>query len=189
VSRRALVGLLALMAFVGCGVHTQTSPTLLNDDNVRVVGPAPSATGSPETATDRTELCFFSGDHLVTIVRALPVPVSAHRVLEALGVLARAGLPVGIRTAIHGGDFAAADGVVAARGIARVGLSADFVQRSSSDQVLALAQIVCTLTNLPGVGQVRFTLHGERVEIPRADGSLTGQPVSRYDYRAFLPAS
>jgi hypothetical protein len=187
VRRRAqLVSLLVLLACVGCGVHTQSSPTSLGDDNVRV-GPAPAVTAPPKTATDRAELCFFSGDHLVTIVRTLPAPFSPHRALEALEGRAGTALPVGIRTAIRGRYIAAADDTVAARGIARVDLSTDFVQRSASDQVLALAQIVCTLTQLPGVGQIRFTLHGDRVDVPRADGSLTSEPVSRFDYRALLP--
>jgi hypothetical protein len=125
----------------------------------------------------------------VTIVRELPAPLSAHRALEALVAVAGAGLPVGIRSAITASDFAATEAAVGARGVARVDLTAGFAQISAADQALALAQVVCTLTSLPGVAQVLFTLDGEPVDIPRADGSLTNEPVSRLDYRVLLPTS
>jgi hypothetical protein len=176
------------MATASCGVHTQSSPTRLDDDNVRVAEPTPATTGTPGSPTDRAELCYVSGDRLITIVRVLPAPLSAHRALEALDNVARAGLPVGIRSAIRG-EIAAPDGAVAARGIARVELDTDFLESSPPDRVLALAQIVCTLTSLPGVGQVQFTHLGEAIEIPRADGSRTREPVSRFDYRSLLPAA
>ena len=58
---------------------------------------------------------------------------------------------------------------------------------SSDDQLLALAQLVFTLTARPGIGQVRFTLRGEAIQVPRADGSLVATPVSRDDYSAVAP--
>jgi hypothetical protein len=53
-------------------------------------------------------------------------------------------------------------------------------------QLLAVAQIVCTLTSQPGIGQVRFTLDGEAVEVPRQDGSLSDDPVTRDDYATMI---
>jgi len=184
-----LLGALALTAIAGCGVPTQSSPQLLHDNNVHVVGRVPSTTRSPDAWTDRAELCFIADDRLVTIVRELPAPLSIQRTLEALSEFARTGLPVGIRSAISSTDIVAADNALAARGIARVDLKTEFAQNSPADKILAVAQIVCTLTDLPGVGQVRFTVDGQPADIPRADGSLTREPVSRFDYRALLPTS
>jgi spore germination protein GerM len=191
VTRRAahLVAAFTLVAIAGCGVPTQTSPTRLEDNNVHIAGPVPSTTIPRGTPTDRARLCFVSDDRLVTIVRELPAPLSAHRALKALVDVAGAGLPIGVRSAITEGDFATADEAVPAGGIARVDLKNEFVQIAPTDQVLALAQVVCTLTNVPAVEQVRFTLDGEPVDIPRADGSLTNEPVSRLDYRVLLPTS
>jgi hypothetical protein len=184
-----LLGALALVAIASCGVPTQGSPTELDDHNVHVAGPARSTTSAPGVATVRTELCFVSGDRLVQIARELPAPVSARRVVNALVGLARSGLPVGVRSAVSAADIAAARKALTDRGVARVELTAVFTLHTRSDQVMAVAQVVCTLTNLPGVGQVKFTLDGEPADIPRPDGSQTSEPVSRFDYRVLLPTS
>jgi len=188
--RRGLLGAaLTLVAITGCGVPTQESPTRLDNNNVHLVGPGPSTTTHRGTPTDRVRMCFVSGRRLVTIVRELPAPQSVRSVLEALVEMTPIGLPPGARSVISDQDFAATGVALAWRGIALVDLKSDFLQISSADQVLGLAQVVCTLTSLPGVGQVRFTLHGDPVEIPRADGSLTGEPVSRSDYEDLFPSS
>jgi spore germination protein GerM len=72
-------------------------------------------------------------------------------------------------------------------GTAIVDLSRPFTALSGSDQLLALAQIVFTLTSRPGIGQVQFTLGGAAIDIPRANGSLTPSPVSRDDYGPLSP--
>jgi spore germination protein GerM len=56
-----------------------------------------------------------------------------------------------------------------------------------TEQLIALAEIVYTATARPGVGQVSFTLEGEPIEIPRGDGSLTSDAVTRGDYRELAP--
>ncbi len=48
-------------------------------------------------------------------------------------------------------------------------------------------QLVCTFTARAGIGQVAFTLSGAPVDVPRGDGSLTADPVSRDDYAELLP--
>lgn len=56
------------------------------------------------------------------------------------------------------------------------------------DQTLAVAQIVLTLTSLPGIGQVRFTVNGRPQSVPRGDGALTspGGEVTFDDYAGLL---
>jgi len=175
-----------LVAIAGCGVPTQKSPTRLSDNDVRVVSPVPSTTIPVGTPTDLYRLCLVSGGRIVTIVRELPAPLSVRRALEGLVDVVRSGVPVGFRSAITGAEITRAEEAVPAIGIARVDLSADFAGISPGEQILALAQVVCTLTNVPAVQQVRFTLGGDPVDIPRADGSLTSEPVSRRDYRSLF---
>ena len=55
-----------------------------------------------------------------------------------------------------------------------------------SDEVLAYAQVVATLTALPGVASVRFVRDGAPLPVPRADGSLADGPLRRSDYSALL---
>lgn len=49
-------------------------------------------------------------------------------------------------------------------------------------QLLAVAQLTCAVTLEPGVELVRFSRDGASIEVPRADGSLTSDPVEVEDY-------
>jgi spore germination protein GerM len=53
-----------------------------------------------------------------------------------------------------------------------------------AEQKIALTQLVFTMTALHGVKQVQFLMNGERVSVPRGNGTLTDQPVKRSDYAA-----
>ena len=71
-------------------------------------------------------------------------------------------------------------------GVAHVDVLPSISTLGGDEQLLAVAQLVCTLTGLPGVGLVAFTLDGSPVAVPRGDGSLTNGPVSRDDYDDLL---
>jgi hypothetical protein len=91
-----------------------------------------------------------------------------------------------------GNPLAGADvirSVELSRGIATIDVSDSFADLSGADQVVALAEIVYTATARPGVGQVVFTLEGEPIEIPRGDGSLSSDAVTRADYASWAPLS
>ncbi|HWJ97478.1 MAG TPA: GerMN domain-containing protein, partial [Acidimicrobiales bacterium] len=68
-----------------------------------------------------------------------------------------------------------------------VDLSSSFGDIRSGDQILALGQIVYTLTGQPGIGGVRFTVEGEDVTVPLTDGTLSDDPLSRDDFKAIAP--
>ena len=70
-----------------------------------------------------------------------------------------------------------------------VELSDDFAEVVGSDQVLALGQIVATVTAVPGVTEVEFQRGGASLEVPVPDGSLVQRPVTRADYITLLPAA
>jgi len=67
-----------------------------------------------------------------------------------------------------------------------VELSDVFSDAAGSDQVLALGQIVATLTSVPGVARVEFLRGGEPLEVPVPDGALVRRPVTRADYASLL---
>ena len=52
---------------------------------------------------------------------------------------------------------------------------------------LAIAQIVYTVTQQPGVTGVTFTIAGKAVEVPTAAGAQVPGPVSRADYLPQAP--
>ena len=53
---------------------------------------------------------------------------------------------------------------------------------------LAFGQIVCTLTTRPGILWATFTRGGQRVEVPRGDGSLTADPLNAASYSRLMAA-
>jgi spore germination protein GerM len=182
-----LAAVVAFVAAAGCGVSRQATPTRLTEDDVRVVAPTTSTSLPLGTRTRHVELCFISGDRLITLVTELPAPLSVAGALRALVDAPRTVLPGGARTAISEPNMTTARATKG--GIAQVDLNRDFTQTPAADQRFAIGQVVCTLTSLPGIGQVHFTLEGRPVEIPRADGSLTNRAVSRADYQPLLPTS
>jgi len=74
-------------------------------------------------------------------------------------------------------------------GYAEVDLSEQAFQLINSvDQRTAIAQIVLTLVFRPGIGQVKFTLDGAPMRVPRREGlqSEPGAEVSLRDYESLL---
>lgn len=55
-----------------------------------------------------------------------------------------------------------------------------------TDAVLGFAQLVLTLTSLPSVTGVAFEDNGRSLQVPRADGSLSTEPLARVDYRDLI---
>lgn len=67
--------------------------------------------------------------------------------------------------------------------VATVDLSKEFGTIGGSDQVLAVAQIVYTVTTSRYINAVSFAINGHRVEVPDGSGSLSMTPRARADYR------
>jgi spore germination protein GerM len=103
------------------------------------------------------------------------------RLLQAPG---GSGLPVGNPL----GDVDVVVAAEVARGRATVDLAESFRDLAGTDQRVSLAELVYTATGRPGVGQVSFTLDGQPIEVPRGDGSLTSEPLTRSDYPELAPA-
>ena len=67
------------------------------------------------------------------------------------------------------------------------GLTLDFGEKlPAGEQQLALAQLVFTLTALPGIGQVVFERGGVPIDVPRSDGSLVSGVITREDFAGVL---
>jgi len=72
--------------------------------------------------------------------------------------------------------------------VAKVDLSAEFGTVGGSEQVLAVAQIVYTLTASRYIDAVSFAISGKPIEVPDGSGSLSRTPRNRQDYRNLAPA-
>lgn len=186
IRRTALAYALASASAAGCGVPAEDDARFEDEASVPYdLLDAPATTAPPSSApftATTVELCFVRGDRLVTANRSAPPDLTLTDSVELLAAGPNDDeLADELRTAIPEDPLGAR--VTTASGVAHVDLAARFADTEGQRQVLAVAQIVCTLTSRPGVGQVSFTLDGEPVEVPRGDGSTTANPVSREDYR------
>lgn len=175
--RRVGLALLLLLAVAGCGLGVQSKPEVLED---ATLPPEFPATTQPTTQAEAQVYFLDANDHLV----AVDIPVRAldpEAVLDAL--LAGpddASLRRGLRSAIPPGTAARA--TRQRGGVVAVDLSPTFTAATGQEQILAFAQLVYTTTALSGVDAVTFRVAGETVDVPAADGTLTGQSVTRSEY-------
>ena len=186
----AVAALVLALVLVGaaCGVPTHNSAREVDPKDVpfelldeRAGPPVADPFGAEE------QVIYFARDRrLVGTARKLPPDASMSRLLDALGRGPnRNEVDAGLRSALP--DESRFPDVSVSRGTATVDLGPRFTALSGEDQVIALAQLVYTVTGRPGVGLVRFTLDGQPTDVPRANGELTGAPVSRDDFAAVAP--
>lgn len=183
----AAVAVAAVVALsTGCSVPSQSRAQVV-DDRVPfgLLEPdAPPLLPQPGSATtEPVTLCFVRGSRLASVVRPLAAPVSLRGVLDALSEVAEGEGP-DLRTLLAAPSIV--ESAALSAGLARLDLRDAVSALPGDEQLLAVAQLVCTLTARPGVGQVSFTLEGVPVEVPRGDGSVSSGPVSRDDYAALL---
>jgi spore germination protein GerM len=184
----AAVATALVMLVSACGVPTHDAARQVDTKDVpfelldeRAGPPVRDAFGDTE------KLIYFARDRrLVATSRKLPPDSSLSRILDALGRGPnRNEVEAGLRSGLP--DESRFPDVSIARGTATVDLDRRFTALSGEDQVIALAQLVYTITGRPGIGLVRFTLDGRLTEVPRANGELTSGPVSRDDFAAVAP--
>ncbi|HET6910249.1 MAG TPA: GerMN domain-containing protein [Mycobacteriales bacterium] len=180
-----VVALAALAALAGCGLPSgslhQVDPAKVPPGLVKAnSSSAPSVVGPP------ARVYFVAGARLVPEVRrvvGLNVPSESLRALllgptpaeSAAGVASE----IPPQTRLISLDL---------RGkVALVDLGSDFGSAGGSQQVLAVAQIVYTLTASRVITAVEFSIDGRRIEVPDGSGSLSTAPRTRGDYRDQAP--
>ena len=191
---RRLAAVLAtsmLLTASGCGVRSDTEARdlsasrvpygLLDDTPVPTTVPA-----TPSVPRAGVDVFFIKDDRMIAKQRQVNAPASVAKALTALlfGVQEDEKAEE-VRSAID--PTASVQARALDPATYQVDLSAEFATGSSSEQVLALAQIVCTATALPGVTGVRFTLQGVPIEVPTGEGSLTADPVGREAFADCTP--
>lgn len=180
--RRRLGVLLLVVLLVGCGVRAQGEPEEVSPSDVPpgllVPTAMSSAPSSPATAP--------AGLYLVRVARLERVTVAVSRrdvrvVLEALfagpSEVQRAS---GQRSAIRS-DSRLVD-VRVEGGVATVSTNDSFGALTGPEQILAVAQVVLTATEVPGVHGVMIALNGRPVVVPDVTGALVNGPARRADF-------
>lgn len=183
--RRAPVAVL-LAALAACGgLRAEERDHPLADDEVPydlLAAPTTSTTEPPPTTTLpwRTNLWYVTGNRIVPAPRQLR---EQPEVADVLRLLLRGPAPDDaplVRSALDVGDASVEGDPVG--GTLTVQLAPTFGTRSPSEQVLALGQLVYTVTEVPGVGTIAFRIGDTAVAVPLPNGQLAQRPVSRDDY-------
>lgn len=177
----AVALLVAALLLTGCGVRPDDRPEPVT------TAAAPSSdtgNGSP-AAGPRLTVFFVRGADLAPVERRTRAITTAAAIAQLVEGPTRAEVATGIRTALPP-EVVGVDEVLP-EGLTTVSVTRGFTGITGGNQLLAVAQIVWTLTDLPTVTTVRFVVEGTPVEVP-TDGGLTDRAVGRDDYRSVTPA-
>lgn len=175
------------LLLAGCATATQDRAVLVRDDDVPFglldeLDPVPRA-AVDVTGERRTVYLVNDEDLLVALERPVLRTDPDSIVAELAGDLTDEEVGLGLRTLLDSEEQLpfVLDAEID-RGVATIDLAPSFLDLQGEAQVLALAQLVLTLTSLPGVGQVAINVAGVPAEVPRADGTTTSEPVAAIDY-------
>jgi hypothetical protein len=177
-----------------CGIAAQDAPQPLSSRDVALAGATPSPTPTaavttptpPPAVTEQVDVYLVRGDRLADVQRtvtlsAVPAPAIAALLAGPTPEEAAAG----VRTAIPAATPSLDVTVVA--GVAVVTVPPTFAQLSGPDQILAVAELVYTLTGIEGVTGMQMTDGDQIVAVPTPHGQLSPGPVSRADFAALGP--
>jgi Sporulation and spore germination len=181
--RRLSVGLLSLGLFLcACGVPTQSDP-----EPIHATRPTGKSPVMPTAGRSDVEVYFVRGTRLEA-VRRTATPSDQATALDLLtSGPSRSEVAGGLRTALTP-QVLRATGPRPSDPSVTITVTRDFTGIVGADQLLALAQVVWTVTQFPGVRSVRFQADREPLEVA-TDHGLTALPVSRDDYRSAAPAT
>jgi hypothetical protein len=174
--------LVALLA-ASCGISAGAPETLPGGIVTPAVPPSPPEVAAGPAGSLRSVRIFLvTGTQLIDVPRSAPAPGLEATLRLLLEGPTAAEIAAGIRSAIAPGTELRSARVEA--GSAVVDLSRTFVDLGGEEQILAVAQMVLTVTAVPRVDRVRFALDGEELEVPRPDGTLVPGPLTAGDYAA-----
>jgi spore germination protein GerM len=193
---RALAGLCALVALgatAACGIPTNGTPTAIAKTDVpfHLLNPVTPTTvrpiQRPEVTVPATIYLVAPTQHVKAVSREVPVPATLSEILGALleGPTA-AESTFGLQSFLSGST--AQVRATVSGGIATVDFfSANPVQVVGPDQTLAIAQVVFTATEQPGVTGVVFKIDNRPIDVPTASGAQVPGPVKRSSYLPQAP--
>jgi spore germination protein GerM len=191
---RVIIALCLVLALASCGVEEQRNARVFDESEVpyglidTTPPPTTSVAATSEPATPTTiayDLYFIRSDVLVAVTRrAATFPTPADLVTTLVAGPTRAEVAAGHRCAITGPEIVT--GTRETGSIVTVDLARSFNEIPRSDRIFALGQITLTLTAGTGVAMVQYTVADVPIEVPKANGVVTRDPVTRGDYTSLL---
>lgn len=190
--RRAAFAVLGLLA-AGCGIGVDRSPRVVEKNQQRDLGATrqPDATGLQANGEQRiffvTDLGKTGGSRLQQVSRQV-----ANTPAQVLAALFKgptdAELNSKLRTAIPAAAVVLAPASTSGD-LVTVNLDATLASTGGDRQILAIAQIVYTLTSIDGVNRVRILIDGVPREWPTEDGTPRSEPLTRFAYAELDPST
>jgi hypothetical protein len=190
--RRSLLALGALAVLVAaCGIPVSNQASVVPSRNVpfRLTSPTlhsvTTTTLLPAPTVVEPIYLTKNGDSLVVASRNVAVPAGLVAVVDALlaGPTA-AETAQGLTSAIP--SSARLEGASIAGSTATLVMSPSFTSISGANQVLAVGQLVLTVTRQPGVSSVAFMVGTSPVSVPTVSGASTTAPVTAAQYASLL---
>ncbi len=183
--RDALTAVVGLLIAVGCGVpegRPEPIPAAELPRSLQAPGPTSS---SPSTSRGPAPLAVYwiSDRRLVPESVTFGSPPDPERLVDLLEE-GPGSTASGVRSAVSGRGVVA--GVTFDEPHVAVEVSGAFDDLTASDQALAVAQLVATLTTVPEVADVSLRRDGEIVDVPLPDGTLVRRPLVRADYASLI---
>lgn len=184
-----LAGVVALAGAAGCSAPVDSGPKTLRAASIPEALRSPSSTTStsvPSGESEEVTVYYIQGDRLAPVKRRVSPPVTVEKVLQKLFAGPTTAEAVGgMRSAISP-DTDILGAPIEAR-ITTVNVSKNFAFGLPTDQIMAVAQVVFTAVDIPGVTGVLFAENGRREEVPQGDGSSTSAPLGRASYPQVTP--
>lgn len=184
--KRALLALCLLLSgcvlLSGCGVPVDDAPRALDQPGVAKGSSAPA----PDVFGPASERLYLIRDgRLVRVLRRVPSPRTPQQTVQDLVAgPTRAEQEDGLTSALTTMSVGATT-LAQRRVTVEIGTTPQ--QNGRSDEMLAYAEIVCTLTSQGAdVGTVAFTRDGQPLAVPRGDGSLSTEPLTIADYATLI---
>lgn len=180
--RQLLAACLGAVTLAACGVQTDEAPRDIADAQRGRLGTSTGSGGGAASGTERIYLVGPAASGEVPLLEPVARTAgSPTELLEALLAGANsAELEQQFRSAIPAGTELNSVGLQA--GTLRIDLSTALQEASGDDLIDALAQLVFTAAELDGVRQVRVLVDGDPQLWPVGDGTLSGEPLTVYDY-------
>ena len=188
--------LVVMATAAACGIPTDGSPTVIGKSNIplHLLNPVPtptiSSTVPPAVGVPEFIFLVAASQHLEAVSRDVPIPATLSEVLGALleGPTS-AESTTGLQSFLTGTRNQVTASVAPGTGIATVDFATNPIQVVGPDQTLAIAQVVFTATQQPGITGVMFQIGGQAVEVPTASGVQVAGPVDRSSYVVQAPVA
>jgi spore germination protein GerM len=168
----------AAVTLAGCGIPLQSEPEAIEAG----IGPETPVERPASNGQADGVIYLVQGERLVAVTRD-----ATTRPSDTLQQLLTGPTPAeartGLRTAIPVGSVIRE--VTLADGLATVDVSAGFAGVGGREEILAIAQLVLTLT-VTDVDRVTIDLEGLPVALPLPDGVLVTDPVTFADYQVLV---